>query len=53
MYKVRGNQIYYVHPELKTEELFITVHPTKDSTIDHWQQAALLADVLNKKVQFS
>lgn len=45
-YVVHGHQIFYLHPDDHTEELYITVHPTK-STMTPEEQAAQLCDVLN------
>ena len=47
-YFARGNQVFYLHPIEVTEELFVTVHPTKDSTQTPEQQAEHLADLLNR-----
>lgn len=47
MYICHGNQIFYLHPEEVTEQLFITVHPTKDCSLTPEQQAEKLCKVLN------
>lgn len=47
MYSARGNEIYYIHPVNFTEELFMTVHPTKDCKMHIEDQVRKLATVLN------
>lgn len=49
MYEARDNQVFYLHPENETEELFLTVHPTADSIITTAEQAAILANILNTR----
>jgi len=48
MYVAEGDCVYYCHPhEEGTRELFLTVHPTKDSSKTTWEQAGVLARMLN------
>jgi hypothetical protein len=49
MYIARGNEVYYVHPVKWTEELFITVHPTKDCARTPEEQARVIARRLNNE----
>lgn len=49
MYVAIGSEVFYCHPnEVGTQELFLTVHPTKDSTRTPEQQAEVIANMLNK-----
>jgi len=48
MYIAKEDKIYYCHPnETGSEELFLTVHPTKDCTSTPEQQAIVIANKLN------
>lgn len=48
MYLAHDNQVFYCHPnEEGRQELFLTVHPTKDCTESPEQQAKIIADLLN------
>lgn len=47
MYQALGGQVFYVHPEQDLAELFLTVHPTVDSTKEPNEQAVFLAALLS------
>jgi hypothetical protein len=48
MYVVEADCVYYCHPhEEGTRELFLTVHPTKDSSKTPAEQAYIIARMLN------
>ncbi len=47
MYVAHEDKVYYFHPQEHTEELFLTVHPTKDSTLEPDEQARVIAKMLN------
>jgi hypothetical protein len=46
-YSSEDDKVYYHHPEKGTRELFITVHPTADSTLGIEEQAIVIARLLN------
>ena len=50
MYIAHGNEVFYLHPFELTEELFLTVHPTKDCSLTIEEQAGFLASLLNARV---
>lgn len=47
MYRAEGATIIYVHDVDLTEELFLTVHPTRDCTKTPEEQAETLAALFN------
>jgi hypothetical protein len=47
MYRAEGSTIVYVHDVDETEELFLTVHPTRDCTKTPEEQAESLARLFN------
>lgn len=50
LYHARGNQVFvWSDDELSKEELFLTLHQTKDNPISLQDQARVLAVFLNKE----
>jgi hypothetical protein len=48
MYVARGHEVFYCHPnETGSEELFLTVHETRDCTKLVEEQARSIARMLN------
>jgi hypothetical protein len=47
MYQAQGPYVVYIHDVEMTEELFLTVHPTKDCTKTPEEQAESIARLFN------
>lgn len=48
MYEARGNEIWYIHPDTKKAELWLTIHPT-DSPMTPEEIAPGLAEYLTNQ----